>query len=326
MARQLFTRFWRSLTRSANPNPPPPPSHPSPPDVPERENNPGPPSNPSPPSKPGPQETQQPRDDTGHNAPPDIGAYSLDPPNAEDNDEAPFNFSVARSPGNISVGQSALHKDIYGVWGTLLLLLERGIFTGPTDPTFSEYRRRIIQAGRAGLVGPYPKTDEGSIALKQIRDNIAARKGRQLKYRYLLALAGWASFGILSGFLLAVLVPSPHDAVASYGWVLIGSMVGAWMSIAATRRQISFDDMPNYLDRRIEPIIRLLFVALLSASLSILVHLGVIDIAFGSVNLKDFSQKDSIAGLLGLVCGLGEKAVTVRVIDRFREVLGSGGS
>ena len=64
-------------------------------------------------------------------------------------------------------------------------------------------------------------------------------------YLKLAFLAAWALGGVVIGFvvvLAAKILAAKFlfSGLTGYGWVIMGSMAGAWLSLAATRREISF--------------------------------------------------------------------------------------
>lgn len=215
--------------------------------------------------------------------------------------------------------------DVYKTKNVLWLLKTRGAFAGDDD-AFKSYLERLKLAAQTGCVYNPVVPAQAQEALIEIRDDIVARKGRPAKYRYLTRVAFWAAAFIavallaMNGLRELPQVTLPPFAVG-VAWAVCGGVIGAWISLAATRRQISFDEMPQYLDFKFEPFIRLLFVAALAFALALLLHLKVVTIIITSQNLAEFTTKPSVALLLGLVAGIGEKAVTVQVVDRLRKVV-----
>ena len=103
-------------------------------------------------------------------------------------------------------------------------------------------------------------------------------------------------------------------------------MVGAWLSLAATRREISSEDISSFVDYRFEPFIRMLFVASLAAIVALFLQTNVLSIEVGSIKLSQFAGtgNTALALLLGVITGISEKAVSVRVIESARKVFAPG--
>ena len=106
-----------------------------------------------------------------------------------------------------------------------------------------------------------------------------------------------------------------------YGFVLIGAMAGAWFSVAASRWQIAFDTITDYPDVKLEPVIRMLFVALVAAGFALFLHLDIVTIKISNVDLKIFTSSISVALLVGFIAGISQQALSVQLIDRVQKVL-----
>jgi hypothetical protein len=253
-----------------------------------------------------------------------LGAFVIEEGGPKD----AFNLRPAPCVTQIPEDQRKLSHEIYEVRHTLKLLKEKGAFKqgDPPDPVYQEFITRIRQAAQVGCTDPQVHTALAVEALKQIRADIVRRKGRLIIYRYLLVLAGWALAGIVIGaafsgvaFILAALDSEP--ALSGYGWVIIGSMAGAWISVAAGRREISFDDIQHYVDFRWEPLIRMLFVGLLASTFALLLELKVFAFSIGEVDFAEFDEHVGRALVLGLFAGIGERALSLKLIERARETL-----
>jgi len=216
--------------------------------------------------------------------------------------------------------QAKLQHRLYATYRVLRAIEEWRPFVlgkkkGPTaaKEVFQGFRDRLMQVAGCGLTGDNPKTAHASGALEQIREEIGIRMGRVLKFRYLAALAAWGFAGALVGVALVLLGQVVSD-LSGYGWVVIGAMVGAWMSIASTRRSVDLDELPDLLGRTLEPIVRLLYVGLVAVVIALLLEREVITIMLGKANLKAFAGDIGLALLVGVVSGLAERTMSNRVI------------
>jgi hypothetical protein len=225
--------------------------------------------------------------------------------------------------GPIPEDQSKISQDVYEARNVLKLLKEDKAIN---DPRFDEFIQRITQAGFVGCVADNVYPALASIALDQIRADIVRRAGTPLVYRYLKALAWCALAGGVLGLVIAFIGTSYTSFSYSplfkgYGFVLIGAMAGAWFSVAASRWQIAFDTIPDYPDVKLEPVIRMLFVALVAAGFALFLHLDIIAIKIGNVDLKIFTSSISVALLVGFIAGISQRALSVQLIDRTQKVL-----
>jgi hypothetical protein len=219
----------------------------------------------------------------------------------------------------ISADQAKLSKDIYETKNILKLLHSEGrLGTKPdTDGTYAEFINRVKEAASAGCIGPNVETALAADALTQIRADVLRRVGRPLTFRYLRFLALWGLAGALIGLVMAaagywssvVLIQS----MGHYGLVLVGAMAGAWFGVAVRRWQIAFEELPGFLDVNYEPLIRMVFVAVVALVFALFLDLQVLNIKLGSVDLAGFvggQQPVETALLLGFIAGMSERAVS----------------
>jgi hypothetical protein len=140
-------------------------------------------------------------------------------------------------------------------------------------------------------------------------------------FRYLLILALWAAVGgvLLGGGM--TLLGQFWTGLSGFGFVIMGSMIGAWLSVAASRWEIAFEGLQDSLDARNEPAVRLLFVAVLGCVVGLFLQLGVFNFKIGNADLTKFASNPSWAFALGVVAGIGERALSMQVLARSKEVL-----
>jgi len=93
-------------------------------------------------------------------------------------------------------------------------------------------------------------------------------------------------------------------------------MIAAWFSVAASRSQITFDSIPDYPDTKLEPAIRMLFVATVALIFALFLHLSLITIIIGKVDLASFMDTKGVALLVGFIAGITQKALSVQLMDR----------
>lgn len=256
-------------------------------------------------------------------APAHPGAVSATEPAFEfENNDQTENFNLRPRPDlqrPVPEDQRKVSHDVYEARNVLKLLNEDKAF-GKTG-AYQEFMGRVVQAGRAGCVAPYVDTALASGALEQIRADIVRRVGTPLAYRYLGLLAGWAFGGAVLGGIIIVGGRKLLPEIEPYGWVVIGAIVGAWFSVAASRWQIAFDTIPDYLDIYYEPFIRMLFVILLALAFALFLDIGILSIKIGNTDLATFKTSVGVAILLGFIAGIGERALSVQLIERAQKVL-----
>jgi hypothetical protein len=231
----------------------------------------------------------------------------------------------------IPADQMKLSHEVYETKNILKLLKENNRFEKPPNQgaAYREFINRVKEAAKVGCTGDDVETALGTEAIAQIRADILRRVGRRLAYRYLGFLAAWALGGAVIGFLVAALGQSASDplyqTLGHYGWVIVGAMAGAWFGVAVRRWGIVFAEVPDYLDVKSEPFVRMLFVAIVASILALFLDLGVLSIKLGSVDLAGFvspaGRRVQIALLLGFVAGMSERAVSKQLVDQVAKVI-----
>jgi hypothetical protein len=196
-----------------------------------------------------------------------------------------------------------------------------------SDVLFQEFIQRVTQAGDVGCVADHVHPQLADEALEQIRADIVRRAGRPLVYRYLGVLALLALVGSVLGLIIAHAGTNywPNlPMLRGYGYALIGAMAGSWFSVAAGRWQISFDNIPDYPDIYLEPVIRMLFVAFVAAVFTLFLHLSIITIKVGNLDFATFPNSISVALLVGFIAGIGQRALSVQLTERAQKFLSLG--
>jgi hypothetical protein len=214
--------------------------------------------------------------------------------------------------------QRELQQEIYRTRGTLKLLAEQGVFrkAPEQDGMLQEFKIRLRQIAETGLVGDFVQMEQAVEAHEDLRRELLTRKGNAVKYHYLAILASWTAAGLVLGTAIYALVP--WAGVRNYGLLVIGAVVGAWLSVAATRWSVAFEDLSNFLDSKVEPAVRMLFVVVLAFAIGVALQTELLKITLGEVELKSFESSVPVALLLGLVSGVSERALATRFIEGAR--------
>jgi hypothetical protein len=254
---------------------------------------------------------------------PTPGAYEL-AKGLEPGEE--FNLRLTEDHAHpVPADQAKLSKDVYETRNILKLLRSEGRLGTKTesDGTYDKFIIRVKEAARAGCIGKNVETTLAADALTQIRADILRRIGRPLAFRYLCFLGLWGLGGALiglgmaaAGYWTSVVL---FQSIGPYGWVLVGAMAGAWFGVAVRRWQIAFEELPGFLDVNYEPLIRVVFVTVVASVLALFLHLGVLNITLGSVDLAGFvggKLPVETALLLGFIAGMSERAVSKQLVEQ----------
>ncbi|MEO5346285.1 MAG: hypothetical protein H7834_07905 [Magnetococcus sp. YQC-9] len=101
----------------------------------------------------------------------------------------------------------------------------------------------------------------------------------------------------------------------------IGCCIGVWLSVCMNPPVSRFESLQLMARDNLEPSIRLIFTGLLSIFLALLLNSQIIVIKLGSfdVNYFLFDFKESL--IIGMFCGLGEKALSTTVSQRVSQFM-----
>ena len=249
-----------------------------------------------------------------------MGAFELVPDVDDDSD---FNLRPRDNAASIPDDQMEVNRLVYEARNILILLRDHPAFQHAfPNPggAFGEFIRRVKQAARTGTVNNHVHVDLARSALQQIRDDIMRRAAKPIIYRYLGVLAVWAFVGAVIAGVFIRWIPASLG-VAGYGWIVLGSMVGAWLSAAASRREVTFAGLQDFLDIRFDPPIRMLFVAALAVIIALFLQVELLKIEVAGMNLSAFRDNVAWAIVLGALIGISEQVLSVKVIERARQAL-----
>lgn len=250
------------------------------------------------------------------------GAFQIRPKNQN------FNLKPKGAEVEVPDDQRKISHDVYETRNILKFLKDQGVFADD-KASFDEYITRVIQAAEVGCTAKQVDTRVAAEALAQIRLDVVRRKGTGIMLRYMYYLLLAALLGVLVG-LVIVLGKELFDyfrwawkfnGLTGYGWVIIGSMAGAWFTVGVARWQLSFESLQDFVDFRYEPFIRMLFVVILACVVGLFLQNNLLTLKIGGVDLNKFSDNWAVALLLGFVAGIGEKALSVNVVAQVQKVL-----
>ncbi|MEA3035112.1 MAG: hypothetical protein QOH04_871 [Sphingomonadales bacterium] len=217
-------------------------------------------------------------------------------------------FGVVKSgaPPNVQ----ALKADVERTLSSLRLLYPVETAQAKFDQAFVQ----LLSLADLGLCGRKPAVSEAAAALDSLKTDIVNREAGRIKNRYMLQLGAWAVlFGILSAMLFFIFEQWPNlpsDEVYRYRHVFLvwsGCMAGAWASFAGRKVTLGFFDLSNLEEDRIDPALRLLFTAVLTTFLVLMVTSGFANIIIGGFDASHLLSSGSVALLIGAFAGLSEK-------------------
>ncbi len=182
----------------------------------------------------------------------------------------------------------------------------------------------------------------GEMALKTFQNDVLMREAGRVKNAYLLKLGLWAAvFGAaFFGAYVLSLAPNVNKAIEdkTFFLMLLGSMLGTWLSFSVRKPTLSFDDLAGVEKDLLEPQVRLLFVAGLTVVVALILATGMVVVSVGGFKTT-FLVSQAVGGdfnagiaamralLIGCFCGIGEQllpGVVGRRATAFVAALGGG--
>ena len=177
---------------------------------------------------------------------------------------------------------------------------------------------------RVGLVPEYAQTNASKIALEKLQEEIVLVEGKRIKNEYMkvLAIEALVLFAIASG--LAFLVDSyVHISIVWNIWaVIIGALVGTWVSFGARKFEIGFDDLASLEKDKMNPWIRLIYISVAAVIFVLFMDAGLVEIKVGNIDTAAALENMHSAFIIGLVCGLIESKIGVNVYKRAVDIIG----
>jgi hypothetical protein len=154
-----------------------------------------------------------------------------------------------------------------------------------------------------------------------------------VKNRY-VTLLGLHALVIGLLFLLPYIVLEQYGAhhgffhsYKSFLLLAVAACAGTWLSFSLRRVTLGFSDLANLEEDRLRPAGRLLFVIGLTWVIALFIAVRIIDFKIGEVPITEqLLHSGSIAVLMGVVCGISERALSTVVSRRSDEVIGGMGA
>jgi len=227
--------------------------------------------------------------------------------------------------------QAELLDEVFEVQSILEVIFKR------QPEKYNSVFPRLLSLAQVGLVGDKPETSLARQNLTQLKAEIMVREGTKIKLKYLARLGALAAGMAAVGLVFYLFIWQNYScggkdsqaaicSGANYGLLWTGAMIGVWLSVAASRGRLTFEDLPTVIGRYLEPTIRLVFAGLLAIVLGLFLAADLLGLVFGGTDFSKFDASTLTAILLGIVAGIGEKALAVKIISRSDEVAGAAGA
>ena len=196
------------------------------------------------------------------------------------------------------------------------------------ESRFQEYYGKLASLSLAAL--GQDQVALGRMALTGLQDEVLAREAGHVKNTYIRRLGTYAALlAVPAVILYFVAVCTPDDLVLHrfrhFLAMIIGSFLGTWLSFSIRRVTLSFWDLARLEEDRLDPGIRLLFVAGLTVFVGLLFTTKVVVLTLGQLETTGLAS-GTVAALIGMFCGLGEQGLSAAVARRASEFLDAFGA
>jgi hypothetical protein len=196
------------------------------------------------------------------------------------------------------------------------------------------YYVRLAQIADVGLTGTSPQPGIALPALTALEEQILGREGRWLKTRHMTQLGRAVGSIALPAVALAALAPATESwdwldteaglvsraQVRCFALLVASCAVGVWLSFGARTTTMTFDDLrlleQDFLGARG----RVVFAEVLTVALAVLFSAGVIVLKLGRFELSEVLSVPLAAVLIGLLCGVSERALPRQLTSQSRRL------
>ena len=181
-----------------------------------------------------------------------------------------------------------------------------------------------------GLVGSKASVTVAEAALDSLQAEIVDREAGRVKNDYMLKLGYWAMcFGLATGALYflvdgyGAVFPRQLFRYRAFFLLWTGCMIGAWCSFASRKVVLTFFDLGQLEEDRIDPPLRLIFAGLLTSVMGLVFVTGFANVVIGTFEAAKILQSGSVALLAGALSGMAEKALPAAVMQRAQSLFKS---
>jgi len=201
--------------------------------------------------------------------------------------------------------------------------------TKRADELLDEYVRQLREISVLGLVDQ--QTPTAMLALASLRQEFVAREAGRIKNGYVGSLALAAGTAASLSLVLYILVEGGYvnwawgQRHSAFALAVTGAAMGTWLSFSVRNVELPFEQLGQIESDLLRPGLRVLFVVGLTFAAYLLFWTGAVSVAIGDlqVNPVGFASAGSIALLMGLFCGLSERALATVISGRAASFVGT---
>ena len=229
-------------------------------------------------------------------------------------------FNIKPVGDSLPQDQVKLQRAIYAANAILNVIFKN------REEKYKDYLKALMEVAEAGLESPNIVHPQIAFdALEQIKTNIVLLEGRELKKKYLWDLLQKAI--VLGSGVLAITLGLDYvwpEIFNFYplGLVWAGAMTGVWVSVAIKRTKMSFEELPNYDERKIVPFLHLIFAGIITVVFALFLKLEIIGITFNDIDFTEFPRHPEMSFVLGFLGGFSEKALSLKILKKAQQAFG----
>jgi hypothetical protein len=183
-----------------------------------------------------------------------------------------------------------------------------------------------------GLELEFPEL--AKLTLAELQNEFYTLEAGRIKNMYIRRLGVWAGGAALAFIGCYIFLQSRAESWPwSYGHksfllAACGAAIGTWASFSVRRDRFAFDDLVMAEENALDPPMRIAFVIVLTMAACLLFWNNAINLEIGGLKTQPehFRLAGSVALLIGLFCGLSERALATAIAGRAASfVKGVGG-
>lgn len=192
------------------------------------------------------------------------------------------------------------------------------------ESTKKKYFDKLLSLSQVGLVPEYAQTKASKLALEKLQEEIVLVEGKRIKNTYMktLAIDAWILAVIASVSAGLIDVYLQFSIVWNVWAIIMGALIGTWVSFGARKFEICFDDLASLEKDKMNPWIRLIYISVASVIFVLFMNAGLVEIKIGNIDTATAFESLESAFLIGLVCGLVESKIGVNVYKKAVGLIG----
>lgn len=218
------------------------------------------------------------------------------------------------------VGTEKIHKDFLSFKSDVeVFLLTINALYAKNSSSWSLYFEQLFNLAKLGLAGSKEDLIIARSSFEQLKSDVLIRSWSKIRdkmlIRYGIAVVGFCVLLELSRqFVLSI-------DFAPYVFCIYGSLLSSWVSLAIRVKEISFEDISHQLSDFGSPIMRCVFVLLLTLICLSLFTSEVIALKIGGLTTEDLTNNMSKYFALGALFGLSEKYLASKMNEKSKNYI-----